>query len=385
MFKLLSGRNCFWGYHAKQNFLRRWFLSDAYECSEAWQNRLKSPAFTKIDFENVYHQMDLKFKQNKAVRVLDIDLFVNSLTDIQYVNEVEDILIKLRQNPECTLLPERTTHALLRLYLNNALKENLFMVLSNRMMFGVFPDYYLSNLMMNKFLKADDALSAAKVAVLLMLQEEWESPITKIFALYSCYAYLKSSQIWEIVESKIPEAEDEDEVRKVRVKFIRNPYFDDHFDLNVPNHLIGKTLWMFGLTLDEPIGVSSQLVGLVLYEKFEKCFVLLQDIIKQNTKLYSEAVVKAKDYIQNPPKQKVVEVSEENKNEQQKDEQVEAGSNKATDQWKNKVLELLEKLDNTNLKEGNMLNDLETKLKEVIEKNQGNDIEVQCKVSITNE
>ena len=63
------------------------------------------------------------------------------------------------------------------------------------------------------------------------------------------------------------------------VKFIPNPYYDDHFDIRSDRFLLGKTLNMIGKTTDDVMGRSCQLIGWGLYEKFDKGLKLLQDFL----------------------------------------------------------------------------------------------------------
>lgn len=379
MLKILC--QCSWNRRFFSQPLKRFFLSNAYKCSEAWENRLTNPVIKKINFENLYYHLDKVFLSNSRVNVLDIDLFASSLTNYQYKNELENLLVKLRNCPECVLLPERTTHAVVRFYLENAPKEDIFNILSNRLIFGIFPDKYLSNLLMDKFVKDNDTVSSVKIAVLQMLQEDLDHPITNVLALYCCYNYLDSSEVWET--PKPPEPDPDEEVEKVRVNYLRNPYFDDHFDIVTPNHLIGKTLWLFGISLGGTLGASSQLVGLVLYEKYEKSVLFLENIIKSNTKIYTEAVNMAKEFLNKMPKQ----MEEETNNKDQGDQPTESKKSetsevKSNDPWKCKALTLLDQLNKNNLIEGKLLTEAEKMVKESVEVNQAKDIELQCQVSI---
>ena len=63
------------------------------------------------------------------------------------------------------------------------------------------------------------------------------------------------------------------------VKFIPNPYYDDHFDIRSDKFLLGKTLNMIGKTTDDVMGRSCQLIGWGLYEKFDKGLKLLRDFL----------------------------------------------------------------------------------------------------------
>jgi hypothetical protein len=70
----------------------------------------------------------------------------------------------------------------------------------------------------------------------------------------------------------------------VRVKYLRNPYFDDHFDLRDPKLLVGKTLATLGTTFQDTIGWTYQLVGWGLYQKWDKAIRTLEQILKGQQK-----------------------------------------------------------------------------------------------------
>lgn len=139
-------------------------------------------------------------------------------------------------------------------------------------------------------------LDAVKVAIQLMLQEEFDHPITCHLALYSCYAYLKKPQPEPWDPQPKPKPEEPVEEVKVRVAYIREPFFDDHFDLTKPEHLIGKTLVGFGKHLARtspgPIPQTSIVFGWALFEKHDKLLQSLDSVLKKAVKpaLFREAL-----------------------------------------------------------------------------------------------
>jgi len=81
--------------------------------------------------------------------------------------------------------------------------------------------------------------------------------------------------------------DDEDEVTKVRVDFLRNPYFDDHFDITDSHHLVGKTMMAIGKTDGSIMGNSVRAVGLAYYNRWDK----LQDYLdKLDSPVLAETV-----------------------------------------------------------------------------------------------
>ncbi|KAG7203759.1 hypothetical protein KM043_013783 [Ampulex compressa] len=184
--------------------LKRLFLSEAYKCEEAWNQRLNSPLLQKIKPGNMY--LDLKHKFSVVGKV----------------------------------------------YSGNYLYVRLYATCSD---------------------KNEDFSSAAKVAALLMLQEDAEHPITNALSIYSCHKYLERPDDWK---KPVPPEDTEEEI-KVRVKYLRNPFFDDHFDLTDPRDLVGKTLSFQGKQIKNALGRTCQLRGLILYKKYDEVKNLVQN------------------------------------------------------------------------------------------------------------
>lgn len=121
-----------------------------------------------------------------------------------------------------------------------------------------------------------------------MLQEEFDHPITSALALYSCYGYLNKPQPepWDPQPKAKPD--EPAEVVKVRVDYIREPFFDDHFDLTRPNHLIGKTLVGFGKHLSQQsvdsVAHTSILLGWALFEKHDRVIQSLDTVLGSPSK-----------------------------------------------------------------------------------------------------
>lgn len=246
--------------------LNRSFLSDAYRCEEAWQARLKSPLIQRIKPENFF--LDLEHKQTTTGHVssIDIDIFANTVVEKYQTEELLTLIHNLRLTAETSNTLESTHHAVVRYLLNHDATEELINVLHDRLNYGIFPDHVCYNLLMDACLKRKDYASAAKFAVLPMLQEDSEHPITNALCLYSCHKYLEKPSDW--VKPQPPEDESKEEIR-VRVNYLKPDYFDDHFDLTDPSDLVGKTLAFYGKIMNNTLGRTCQLRGLILYKKYE--------------------------------------------------------------------------------------------------------------------
>jgi small subunit ribosomal protein S27 len=66
----------------------------------------------------------------------------------------------------------------------------------------------------------------------------------------------------------------------MRVPYVRNPHYDDHFDLTDEDLLLGKTLNFVGRLQNDIIGRSSQVIGWAKYQKFDKALALMKQYLE---------------------------------------------------------------------------------------------------------
>lgn len=292
-------------YIVKSNI--RYFLSDAYQCSEAWQSRFRSPVLQKIKPETFYYDLERKFQEHGSVCAIDIDIFANTLKDNTLLAELSNIVHKLRLTAETSNTLDSTVHATIRHHIEfgeNDLQQ-LIHLLDDRLSYGLFLDTYTANLLLDRLIKLENWKLAAQTATFLMLQEDFENPINRALSLYACFRYLDDPQPFEqlvkeqeriVIEDpaadgkakKAKKRAAKEEIR-VRVNYIRNEFFDDHFDLRNSHHLVGKTFLAIANYLDGSIRDTVRLLGYGFYEKFEDGHKFVKSL-NPSTKLYKDAV-----------------------------------------------------------------------------------------------
>ncbi|KAF7266791.1 uncharacterized protein LOC143204759 [Rhynchophorus ferrugineus] len=249
---------------SKQTYIRT-FLSQAYYCNEIWNERLSSPVFKKVVPEDLYHDLEQRYQKTKHLSAIDVDIFVNTITDSHFSEELLDLVHKLRLTADTSNTLNATSHAVVRALLKFGKIEDLMDALDDRLNYGLFIDYYTANILMDTFWKSKDFAKGVKIASMLMLQEEVEHPLSCAFSLLHCFNYLQNPKGWpqeEILEDS------EDEV-KIRVKFLRNHYDDQHFDLKDANKVAGKTLMMFCKNKNDPLHQSFSILGMALFGQTE--------------------------------------------------------------------------------------------------------------------
>jgi len=219
-----------------------------------------------------------RFQVDGKASAIDIDLLAQLAKDESQLGRLENIINKFRRCPNTVYALPSTQHAVMRVFFENQQTDTLMRMIDDCLSYGLFPDYYLCNLLMDMFIKKGNYRDAVKVAVQLMLQEEYENPISNSLSLFSCYSYLRKPQPDPWDPQPRPKPEEPTEVVKVRVDYLREPYFDDHFDLTNPQHLIGKTLVCLGKQYEGLLGNTSVLLGWTMFEKYDKAMEFLEGL-----------------------------------------------------------------------------------------------------------
>ncbi|KAJ8946701.1 hypothetical protein NQ318_006959 [Aromia moschata] len=217
---------------------------------------------------------------------VDVDIFVNSTTDNSYIDENLDLVHKLRLSADTGNTLPSTSHALIRMLIQCENKDDLLNSLDDRLNYGLFLDFHVANLLLDTYWKRKDFTSGARTASQLMLQEEFNHPLSNSLSLLHCYNYLLQPDGWP----EYPKPEEPEEEVKVRVKYLRNFYDDDHFDLRDPKKIVGKTLAMFTKGKDDVISKSLNILGLALYDKKDLVEKAVSECATEGTVLYKEII-----------------------------------------------------------------------------------------------
>lgn len=291
------------------SILSKSYLSEEYKSPEIWQQRFKCPHLNVS--EDVIKAINNKILSNRELTNLEVDIFINIATgskdDIAQLKEANQLIQKLRASTYAhTLLPS-TQHAICRLFLSAGHIQSLITILDQRVRFGIFPDFFTMNLLLNECLDKDQLANASKLASLVMIQEEFGmNPLTDAMSALSVVKYLESKTDFSdwpksdtiedpmftvetiydpLMEDQVDDTkietknsndegdEEEEDVQYVRIPWLRNSYDDHHFDLNDPKLICGKTCLALGDTYmkeDEQFGNRLISIGKALYEGAEK-------------------------------------------------------------------------------------------------------------------
>lgn len=263
------------------------FLTNSYSCTETWNSRLSSPIIKSINLEDFYNSLDQTHSSKGVISAIDVDIFANSIKDNSYLEELRDLLHKLRLSADTQNTLGSTHYATIRNYLEHGNLDDLVDIVKDHLNYGIFLNDFSANIILDKLINLKEYEKAAIVAGQVMLQEDFSHDVTCSLCQYACYKYVLQ---YEPPAPAPPPSGKVEEV-KIRVGFLRNPYFDDHFDITDVYQLSGKTLAWISEIKHDNLNVNLELLGWLAYQKYNELLACCDKMKNtDNVKIYKETI-----------------------------------------------------------------------------------------------
>ncbi|KAL3072455.1 hypothetical protein niasHS_017429 [Heterodera schachtii] len=282
---------------ASSNSLSVNFLSSNFALPAEWDGRLGHLSVEQLGGDNFEWivAVQKKFTGVGKASAIDLDLACSVPVGSDHLADLVDLCYKFRHTDSAGDLLPSTEYTLCRLLLEFG-EFGVFMnLLNDPINYGIFPNEHICCMFLDHFLGSAQLQYAAKIAIYVMLQEMFDFPLLTFLATRALLEWTQGERkLDEQIHPKMaPSLEDEtnfneENVRLFRYPFLKNPFWDGHFDENDSDRMAGKALeWLsYHLKLakndetnyDETLIRVIRLLGLIIQQKWTEAKSLAEEM-----------------------------------------------------------------------------------------------------------
>ncbi|CAL1526055.1 unnamed protein product [Lymnaea stagnalis] len=272
---------------------KRYLLSESYSCREAWQQYMEDPVLKKVSLSDFAFEIRDQLEKSGHVSAVDMNVLAHQFhaMEEEEVEFLEDVLAKYNFCQTSVPRNDSTTHAVALGFLSAGHGHNLVKLFTDFKTYGIFPNHYTLNITLDWFIKQQNFADAAKISYISMLQEDFSNPSNALLCLYASVRHLLSSELDQLACPPVEKPAGEEE-EWIKVKYIKFPYYDDHFDIKDERFLLGKTLLGLGnlqsVDLPNDLRNSLKIIGSGIYHKFPRGLKLLKEIADSSDGVISQ-------------------------------------------------------------------------------------------------
>ncbi|CAP36997.2 Protein CBG19712 [Caenorhabditis briggsae] len=262
-----------WCRRSMHRTVRQPVLSASFSLEKEWAGR--HVALGKLGLGGDYEWISAvqkKFIGGGYASAVDVDAAVCVAEQKDQVDDVIELLYKLRHSVKAAEKLESSEYALVRLLLKYQ-PETILTLANDPINYGVFLNPHLACIVIDHFIRTSNIQAAARIVTWMVQQEELDNELLNVLGMYVCAKWAELPADQQTLDlGAVEEEEDvnDDDIRTFKFPYLKNDSFDEHFDLTNAHHLVGKSMmWLSRDTksISDSLKSSIQVLGAVLFEK----------------------------------------------------------------------------------------------------------------------